>query len=647
MQDSSERHDDHQNVDNDDRNHEVGDSHEAVLAKGPLSTMAVKQRGNHSGTIDYTIQSVQINAERLSALGKGTCRSSLTVELTDDNRVYREILNCGSRRNPEIVLTDEMSPSNSHNLDIRRKPPSHDIAGVSNRISIWKPRTGLTLSAFRRPENTIRLTKSDPMRRLESEYDLHCPGSSGVLGHGAYSTVRLAIRLSDGVRVAVKSIAKHEALRSRRLRRVDGCGTYKHYMEEWEILRRLHNHPYVITLLDIFETTEEIQLVTEYCQGGELFDAIQKNQRRHRQSDCSSIERQAALITSQMLQALATLHALGIVHRDVKPENILLAKPLGDDSVHVKLCDFGVARPLVPNEIVDERSSCVISDGESSPLTPGSRTRSFSSVGTDYYAAPELTYGNSYDTSVDIYSLGVTLYILLCGFPPVFGSTTSSLAQENSDDDGDDSESDEFDEVLFPGIYWSEISSNAKSLLRRMLHPNPSRRIDAKDAQQDTWIQHWIKASSPTLVSRTPMNVAIDLNMVRHELYKSMIGMQMPQQSPSGQKRRNSTFVGQVSTSLSPPKRTRELFNVGSVRVAGRAERRSSTTALIALADMYRGVAAPSVMAAAAVVAAIHQPDSSIDILELEETQDAVSVKEMTATTSFTGVKSPVAALSF
>lgn len=630
-------------VDN-DAHHEQAESpfhcsRGAVLAKGPLSAMAATRDEHRRGNfMDSTLQ-----AEQESSLGKGLNRSSMILELKDDNRVYREILNFGSRRNPDIVLKDEKGLPDSQGLDIRRKPTltSHDTPDASNRSSIWKPRGGLTLSAFRRPENTIRLTKSDPMRRLESKYDLHYPGASGVLGHGAYSTVRLAVRLNDGMRVAVKSIAKHEALRSRRLRRVDNSGTYKNYMEEWEILRRLHDHPYVITLLDVFETTDEIQLVTEYCQGGELFDAIQKNQRRNRQGGCSSTERQAALITSQMLQALATLHALGIVHRDVKPENILLAKPLGDDSVHVKLCDFGVARPLVPHEVVDERSSCAISDGEASPLTPGSRTRSFSTVGSDYYAAPELTYGNSYDTSVDIYSLGVTLYILLCGFPPVFGATKSSLSQGISDDD--DSESDAFDEVLFPGMYWNEISLDAKSLLKRMLHPNPSRRIDAKDAQQDAWIQHWIKASSPKLQSRPPQNVPIDLNMVRHELYKSMIGLQRKQQSPLGQKRRNSTFIGQMSTSLSPPKRTRELCT--TTRQVGRTERRSSTTALMALADLYRGVAAPSVMAAAAVAAA-NQADSSMNILALDQSQDSTTASEI-ASTVFAGVTSPVAALSF
>lgn len=286
--------------------------------------------------------------------------------------------------------------------------------------SIWKPR-GLTLSAYRRPENTIRLTQSDPSRRIEDDYDLHGAGVSGVLGHGAFSTVRLAVRRRDGMQVAVKTIAKHEALRSRRLRRVDENGiTSRHYLEEWEILRRLQDQPHVITLLDVYETEEEIQLVTEYCPGGELFDAIQKRQRRNRRqggSSTSGYEEQAASITQQILEALEKIHSLNIVHRDVKPENILLAKPNNGESVHVKLCDFGVARPLIPSEEEHHltvatngaSSVCISSDGEASPLTPGSRSRSFSTVGTDYYAAPELTYGGSYDTAVDIYSLGVTL----------------------------------------------------------------------------------------------------------------------------------------------------------------------------------------------------------------------------------------------
>jgi serine/threonine protein kinase len=112
-------------------------------------------------------------------------------------------------------------------------------------------------------------------------------------------------------KVAVKSIAKHEALRSRRLRRVD-VNSSKYYLEEWEILRRLADHPHVIDLLDIFETDDELQLVTEFCPGGELFDAIKQRRKQ------SNSEITAGVIASQILRALASLHHIGIVHRDGK-----------------------------------------------------------------------------------------------------------------------------------------------------------------------------------------------------------------------------------------------------------------------------------------------------------------------------------------
>jgi Protein kinase domain len=198
-------------------------------------------------------------------------------------------------------------------------------AHAAQRPPAPAPGARLTLSAFRRP--AARLTKSDRRRKLEQFYDLQSRGCCGAIGHGAFSTVRLAVRRGDQMPVAVKSIAKHEALRSRRLRIVDddsGGATSSHrhhYLEEWEILKRMKHHPYIITLLDVFETDEEIQLVMEYCRGGELFDAIQRQRNCYRLRRGSSLnhlrgqysEAQAACITSQILRALSDLHAQGIV----------------------------------------------------------------------------------------------------------------------------------------------------------------------------------------------------------------------------------------------------------------------------------------------------------------------------------------------
>lgn len=277
---------------------------------------------------DFACQYPRTAASLDIATGHSDDTLPLTLELTEDNRVYHEIsAGLGASAPCSLynyyselpVLQPEEAASFLGDADVRHSPSTqqdlilHSYASIDALVekrmpdakkTMWKPR-GLTLSAYRRPENTVRLTQSDPSRRLEAEYDLHGAGASGVLGHGAFSTVRLAVRLSDSVQVAVKSIAKHEALRSRRLRRGNGHGTNKYYLEEWEILQSLQDNPYVITLLDVFETSEEIQLVTEYCPGGELFDAIQKKERRNRRGGSDSrSESQAAQITNQILHAL-------------------------------------------------------------------------------------------------------------------------------------------------------------------------------------------------------------------------------------------------------------------------------------------------------------------------------------------------------
>lgn len=236
--------------------------------------------------------------------------------------------------------------------------------------------------------------------------------------------------------------------------------------EEWEVLQELENNPNIVTPLDVFETDDDIQLVLEYCDSGDLFDAIQ----RHK-ADAEAAgegykfpEDQASLIVSQVLSALADLHTRGIAHRDVKPENILLKTE--DDGIYVKLSDFGTAKSLHHAASDDEDS-----DGESSPFTPQSRMRAYSTVGSTYYGAPEVWSGEGYGSRVDMYSLGVTLYVLLLGTPPSF----------TYDESGESF-------VQFPDSCRSKLSYEAKDLIRKMLNPNPLERISAEEALQDPWI---------------------------------------------------------------------------------------------------------------------------------------------------------------
>jgi serine/threonine protein kinase len=328
---------------------------------------------------------------------------------------------------------------------------------------------------------------------LENEYDLRAPGCK-VIGHGAYSTVRSAVRISDGMTVAIKSISKFDAIRARRLRRPGS----KH-MDEWQIMDLVKDNPYTLTLFDTFETDEEIHLVTEFCEGGELFDAIKRKGasrssfRRGRFS-----EHQASRITYQILKALEDLHAKNIVHRDIKPENVLLLNKLDDGSsdnepIQVKLCDFGVARihqhhhQHSDNASETASSSSTTSDGESSPSTPGLI------LANKADPPPEGCQGNC-GTAVDMFSMGVTLYILLCGFPPVFCENV----------------------VQFPEAYWEDISAEAKDLVRSMLEKDPHQRITASEALRTPWIRQ------QQLCRGRRGSISANLELVRSHLAKSL-----------------------------------------------------------------------------------------------------------------------------
>jgi len=437
----------------------------------------------------------------------GTASNNNGVEVALQHR--RQVSSQSPDTSPPVSPTSLLTPPKSH-----KATPS-----FVNRMSSRKHKK-LTLSAYRKPEETVRLTDCDASRLLENEYDLRAPGCK-VIGHGAFSTVRSALRSTDGAKVAIKSISKFDALRARRFRRPKGS---KH-MDEWEIMKLLRNNPHVLKLFDVFETEEEIHLVTEYCRGGELFDAIKRKStqrssfRRGRFS-----ESQAARITNQILKALVELHALGIVHRDIKAENILL---LNSDESHmkVKLCDFGMAR--LYQRCQQPTPSEISSDGESSPSTPGL------SFGYSINAPPEGCRGSCIGPATDIFSLGATLYILLCGFPPVFCDKI----------------------VEFPDAYWGDISEDAKHIVRSMLHHDPKQRISAKDALENAWI----KDETNRLIRRS---ISANLELVRDSLLRNIgdssgrspsLALQLPTQSGASKRR----GFGSSTTGSGPSKRSR------------------------------------------------------------------------------------------
>jgi calcium-dependent protein kinase len=183
----------------------------------------------------------------------------------------------------------------------------------------------------------------------------------------------------------------------------------------------------------------------ELCTGGELFDRIIQKTEQGKQFT----EKEVANIFQQMMSAINYCHSNKIVHRDLKPENLLLATQ--DENSPIKVIDFGMSRIF------------------------NNKQAMFDKVGTAYYISPEVLDG-FYDEKCDIWSAGVILYILLCGYPPF-----------NGNDDDEIFESIKKRKFVFPEAEWANISKEAKDLINKMLS-DPLTRLTAEQVLVHPWL---------------------------------------------------------------------------------------------------------------------------------------------------------------
>ena len=250
-----------------------------------------------------------------------------------------------------------------------------------------------------------------------------------TLGTGAFGQVRLAIHKATKQTRAVKIIPKAK---------VD----IKLLVNEISVLSKL-SHPNIMQLYEIFDDNTNIYIVSEYCKGGELFDIISNRG--------NFSEKDACIIMKQLMSAICYSHQNNIVHRDLKPENILMDNDNND--LTIKIIDWGCAQTIKTTK------------------------QSNKADGTAYYIAPEVLKGE-YNEKCDIWACGVIFYILLCGYPPFNGETDDEIYL--------DVLKGEFE---FPEEDWSEVSDEAKNLIKKMLTKDVNKRISALDSMQDPWFK--------------------------------------------------------------------------------------------------------------------------------------------------------------
>ena len=250
-----------------------------------------------------------------------------------------------------------------------------------------------------------------------------------TLGKGDFSHVRLAIHKDTKQDRAVKIIQK---------KKVD----MKRLLAEISIVSKL-SHPSIMEVYEVFEDTKKVYIVSEYCKGGELFDIISKKR--------NFSEKEACIVMEQLLSGICYSHKNGIVHRDLKPENILMEDT--SSNLTIKIVDWGCATQMKQRERLHEMD------------------------GISYYIAPEVLEGD-YDEKCDIWSCGVILYILLCGYAPFYGENDKEIYNQVLKGEYD-----------FPKEEWQNVSEEAKNLVQKMLEKDTKKRITALDALQDKWFK--------------------------------------------------------------------------------------------------------------------------------------------------------------
>ena len=253
-----------------------------------------------------------------------------------------------------------------------------------------------------------------------------------TLGSGSFGTVYLVKHKQLHRYFAMKAIKKTSKSK------VDEEGL----MNEINILRKM-DHPNILKITDFYSQKNEYDIITEYCQEGELFNEIKQY--------APFNETITGHYMKQILTAVCYCHGMNIVHRDLKPENILIVKRAKNGCHPIKIIDFGTAK--------------VFSKEKSEHLL----------IGSAYYIAPEVLSRN-YTEKCDIWSCGVIMYILLTGRPPFFGNTDSEIMYRIK--------SGKYDLSKYP---WSVVSKEAKDLIKALLQPNPNMRLSAEQALKHPW----------------------------------------------------------------------------------------------------------------------------------------------------------------
>ncbi|XP_074577317.1 calcium-dependent protein kinase 2-like [Curcuma longa] len=280
-----------------------------------------------------------------------------------------------------------------------------------------------------KPAAPIGLVLGRPMEDVRATYSV-----GKELGRGQFGVTYLCTHKATGEKLACKTIAK---------RKLSNKEDIEDVRREVQIMYHLSGQPNIVELKGAYEDKQSVHLVMELCAGGELFDRII--------AKGHYTERAAASLLRTIVQIVHTCHSMGVMHRDLKPENFLLFSK--DEDAPLKATDFGLSVFFKQGEVFKDI------------------------VGSAYYIAPEVLE-RKYGPEADIWSIGVMLYIFLCGVPPFWAESEQGIFNDILKG-----------EIDFASDPWPKISPGAKDLVRKMLNLDPKQRLTAFQVLDHPWIK--------------------------------------------------------------------------------------------------------------------------------------------------------------
>ena len=431
---------------------------------------------------DKTKSNIPKNNESNNLLSNSKSKKKIMKKTTTSNAAFKTKAKVKSKKNdfePKTqrvkLLTQNNSKSKINKLIIPKiKTKIIDFQNSANTPTLTNSSRSIIHDSFYYLKESKKL--SDYIKNYYKnnkkypETNLNFYKYGRLIGQGAFGKVNLGLNVLTGRVVAIKSFNKSN-LNS-------NSENMKKIKYETNLMKKL-NHPNITKILELFEDKEYILIIMEYINGGNLFSFLKK----HRKVS----EKTAKLLYRQIILGIKYMHQQGIVHRDIKLENILI-----DLNNNIKICDFGIGRVL------------------SSPEQP-----LFDQCGTPMYIAPEILLCSKEKGykgfPVDIWSSGIVLYILLSGTLPFsFKNSSSSLSESNESNLSEDNNNNtelQYSIINKEPKAIENISKEAEDLLKKILKKNPEKRITCEEILNHPWMKGISDTNKYHLFTKAEINV--------------------------------------------------------------------------------------------------------------------------------------------